>query len=196
MSLPQRRQHFSPDDYLDWECGNVIKHEYLAGEVFAMAGAKDAHVTVSMNIAMLLRHHLRGGPCRVYMADMKVRVEPADAFFYPDVVVTCDDRDHVRDYFKCHPTLIVEVLSDSTAAYDRGLKFVYYRQLDSLREYLIVDPDRLGVEVFRRAETGWVFSPCGAGDTVELASVGLRTTIEALYEDVLFLPARPFTASP
>ena len=197
MPLVQKADFFSAEDYLEWEKGNEIKHEYLNGEVFpmyethAMAGAKDAHVTVALNIAALLKSHLRGGPCRVYMSDMKVRVETANQFFYPDVLVTCDPSDRSTDYFKSHPTLIIEVLSESTSAYDMGKKFRFYRHLDSLLEYVLVDPDRLGVDCFRRdADNHWVLHPFNAGDWVELAGVDFSAPIELFYEDVAF-PEKP-----
>ena len=194
MPLAKKADFFSAEDYLEWEKGNEIKHEYLNGEVFpmygevqSMAGAKDAHVTVTLNIAALLKSHLRGGSCRVYMADMKVQVAAANQFFYPDVVVTCDPSDRSSDYFKSHPALIVEVLSESTIVYDRGRKFEFYRQLESLQEYVLVDPDRLSVDCFRRDATNhWVLYPSGAGEAVVLASVGLNAPIEAFYEDVAF----------
>lgn len=187
MNLPQPVEKFTPDAYLEWEMANEIKHEYLDGEVFAMSGAKDSHVTVSGNLFILLRNHLRGGPCRVYMVDMKARVDAANCFFYPDVVVTCDPRDRITDYYKSHPVFIAEVLSASTAAFDRGRKFSAYRQLDSLREYLLIDPEALSADCFRRDDSGhWVLYPYEAGSTVELASMGLSLPIEALYEDVDF----------
>lgn len=200
MPLANKADFFSAEDYLEWEKGNEIKHEYHDGEVFpmyethAMAGAKDAHVTITLNIAALLKSHLRGGPCRVYMADMKVQVEAANQFFYPDVVVTCDASDRAADYYKSHPALIVEVLSETTSAYDRGKKFEFYRRLDSLQEYMLVDPDRLSVDCFRRDATDhWVLYPFGAGEAVEIASVDFRAPIEAFYEDVAFpeKPTRP-----
>ena len=188
MTLPQSSPHFTPEAYLEWEQQNAVKHEYLAGEVFAMAGAKDSHVTVAGNLFALLRNHVRGGPCRVYMADMKVRVAAADAFFYPDVLVTCDPRDRDSDYFKNHPSLIVEVLSESTAAFDRGRKFAAYRNLESLQEYVLIDPDSMSVDVFRRDGSGhWVLYPYGANDQVELACVGWGAPIAAIYEDVELL---------
>ena len=187
MNLPQPVEKFTPEAYLEWEMANEIKHEYLDGEVFAMSGAKDSHVTVSGNLFILLRNHLRGGPCRVYMVDMKARVEAANCFFYPDVLVTCDSRDRASDYYKSHPVFIAEVLSASTAAFDRGRKFSAYRQLDSLREYLLIDADTPSVDCFRRDDSGhWVLYPYEAGSMVELASMGLSLPIEALYEDVDF----------
>lgn len=195
MPLAKKADFFSAEDYLEWEKGNEIKHEYIDGEVYPMADVKDAHATVVGNISVLLKSHLRGGPCRVYMADMKVQVEAANQFFYPDVLVTCDPADRSADYFKSHPALIVEVLSESTSAYDRGKKFEFYRQLDSLQEYVLVDPDRLSVDCFRRDTTNhWVLYPFGPGDTVELVGVDLRTPIETFYEDVTF-PEKPARTS-
>jgi len=186
MPLATETVRFSPQAYLDWEKANDCKHEYLNGEVFALAGAKDAHVTVCGNLFAHLHAHLRGGPCRPYMADMKVSVAKANAFFYPDIFVTCDARDRETEYYKSFPTLIVEVLSESTAAYDRGNKFSFYRKLDSLREYVLVDPDSMSVDCFRLDETTghWVLYPFAAGEIVEFASLGFSAPIESLYENV------------
>lgn len=186
MPLATEIAHFLPEAYLEWEKGNETKHEYFNGEVFALAGAKDAHVALCITLVTQLYAHLRGGPCRLYMADMKVSVEKANAFFYPDIVVTCDERDGETEYFKRFPTLVIEVLSESTAAFDRGHKFSTYRKLDSLREYVLIDPDSLSIDCFRLDEgTGhWVLYPFSAGETVELASIGFSTPIESLYENV------------
>lgn len=185
MPLSQKTGSLSPEAYLEWEKGQADKHEYLNGEVFAMVGVKDSHATVALNLASLLKTHLKSGPCRVYISDMKARVDQVNAFFYPDVMVTCDPRDRETDYFKRHPLLIAEVLSDSTAAFDRGGKFAAYRQLESLQEYLLIDPDGYSVDCFRKdAEGHWVLYPYTRGDGVELASVKLRVDMEALYEGV------------
>ena len=119
-----------------------------------MAGASDAHVTVSMNVSMLLRNHLRGSDCRVYMLDMKAQIDVINRYFYPDVMVTCDIRDKEFEYFKCYPSLLIEVFSESTEGYDRGKKFASYRHLESLQEYVLISPDRMSVECFRRNEEG------------------------------------------
>jgi Uma2 family endonuclease len=171
--------------YLDWEAHQPDKHEYVAGEVYAMVGARDAHVTTALNLASALRERLRGGPCRVYISDMKLRVEAADAFYYPDVFVTCDPRDQALDAYKAHPVLVVEVLSESTAAYDRGQKFAAYRTLESLREYVLADPDTRTVDVFRRDEAGrWVLYAFAGEDPLDLASVGASLPLAAVFEDV------------
>jgi len=182
---------FSAQDYLVWEAEQTEKHEYLAGEVFAMAGASDAHVTISGNLFMALRNHLRGKPCRVYIVDMKVEVARADAFFYPDVFVSCSTTDVALTDRKREPLLLVEVLSPTTASYDRGAKFACYRQLESLHEYVLIDTERLAVDVFRRDASGhWVLYPYGPGETVELASVDLTLPLAQVYED-----ASPVTAT-
>lgn len=178
---------FYADDFLAWEMQQPDKHEYLAGEVFAMAGASDAHVTISLNLAAALRAHLRGGTCRAFIADMKLRIDAAQAFFYPDVFVTCSSADAQSPLFKRDALLVAEVLSPSTAAYDLGQKFAQYRQLATLQEYVLIDSERVAVDVFRRnAEGRWVLYPYAEGDTVEFASVGLSLPVTAIYEDVAF----------
>ena len=182
---------FDADAYLAWEAEQPEKHEYVHGEVFAMSGASDAHVTVAGNMAVVLHSHLRGGPCRVFIARMKLFVQADDAFYYPDVFVTCAEADRAQDQYKSAPTLVVEVLSPSTGAYDRGAKFASYRKLPSLREYVLIDPQRLSVDLFRRDEGGrWALYPSEAGQVVELASVGLALPIEALYEEVELVSAQ------
>ncbi len=185
MTSTAEQPKISVDDYLAGEETAPIKHQYVAGEVFAMAGAGEAHVTVAGNLFALLRNHVRGGPCRVYIADMKVRVEQADAFYYPDLFVTCDPADGREKLFKRNPTLVVEVLSDSTAAFDRGTKFAHYRRLASLREYVLIEPERPAIDTFRRgAEGGWVLHPVIEDGELVLASIDFRCPVAAVYEDV------------
>ncbi|WP_024329025.1 Uma2 family endonuclease [Thioalkalivibrio sp. ALR17-21] len=192
MGNPQPAQ-MDADAFLAWEAEQPEKHEFVAGEVFAMGGASDRHVTISLNVASALREHLRGGPCRTFIADMKLRVEAADAFFYPDVMVTCDPQDRGREQYKQAPLLVVEVLSPSTEAFDRGAKFAAYRSLASLQEYLMIDPASGAVELYRRdPEDHWVLythEACDAtgrdatGDAVELRSVGLTLEGGRIFED-------------
>lgn len=186
MSLPAPQPFFDAQAYLAWEAEQSTKHEYHDGEVFAMAGASDAHVTVAGNVYMALRNHLRGSPCSVFISDMKLRVEEDNAFFYPDVFVTCADSDRGQSHSKSAPVLVVEVLSPATSAYDRGAKFAAYRKLPTLREYALIDPERLSLDLFRRDGDSkrWVLHPIEAGGYVEWASVGLQVPLEALYEDV------------
>jgi len=185
MGIPQPADAFRFEDYLAWEAGQPDKHEFVRGETFAMTGAWRAHVTVSLNLASAFKSHLRGTPCRAYMADMKLRVEAADAVFYPDVMVTCDPRDHAADLFLSQPVLVVEVLSESTAAYDRGDKFAEYRKLASLQEYAVIDIDARRVEAFRRnPENHWVLYDFADGGDCQFASVELTLPLAAVFEDV------------
>jgi Uma2 family endonuclease len=199
MGAVQQQFKFSLDDFMSWEAEQSERHEYINGEVFAMTGARDGHNTIAGNLFAALRSALRGSPCRAFIADMKLRVDVADAAFYPDVMVTCDARDKTpeADLAKRHPVLIVEVLSESTAAYDRGLKFEYYRNIDTLKEYLLVEQDRRHADLFRRLEEDglWVLYASGAVEDVVLESVGVRLAMDLLYEDVS-LPDSPTAISP
>jgi len=146
--------NLSAEDYLCLEAESSIKHEYINGEAYAMAGATDTHVTIAGNLFALLRSHIRGSGCRVYIADMKVQIETRNSFYYPDVLVTCDPRDRELPTYKKPPKLIIEVLSDSTEAFDRGDKFADYRTLDSLEEYVLINTRHQRVECFRRGTDG------------------------------------------
>jgi len=198
MGAVQQQIKFSLDDFMRWEAEQSERHEYINGEVFAMTGARDGHNTIAGNLFAALRSALRGSSCRAFIADMKLRVDAADAAFYPDVMVTCDARDKTpeADLAKRHPALIVEVLSESTAAYDRGLKFEYYRNIDSLKEYLLVEQDRRHADLFRKGKDDlWVLYASGETDDVVLESVGMRLSMDLLYEDVS-LPVAPTAPAP
>jgi Uma2 family endonuclease len=188
MVVSPSEYYISPKEYLEGEKVSQIKHEYIDGQVYAMAGASDAHVTISLNLSMLLRNHVRGSGCRVYMADMKAQIQAINRYFYPDVMVTCDARDKEFDYFKCYPKLIVEVLSDTTEGFDRGKKFADYRKLESLQEYVLISQDIMSIECFRRNPEGrWELYPYNKGQEVHLASVDFRCDIAAIYEDVVLV---------
>jgi len=177
--------HFSAEDYLTWEERQQEKHEFVAGEVFAMTGARQEHVIVSLNIASALKQRLRGTPCRAYIADMKLRIDAVDAFFYPDVMVSCNPSDRQSEQFIANPKLIVEVLSVSTADYDRGGKFVAYRQLESLQEYMIVDIDHRRVECFRRtADNDWLLHDYIGESDCRLTSLSLSLPMAEIFEDI------------
>ncbi|WP_150047265.1 Uma2 family endonuclease [Methylomonas rhizoryzae] len=179
------RLRFSAEHYLAWEATQAEKHEFVAGEVFAMLGARQDHVIVSGNIFAALKQRLRGTPCRAYVADMKLKVEAADAFFYPDVMVSCHPEDRKSEQFISNPTLIVEVLSDSTANYDRGGKFVAYRKLDSLKEYLVVDIEARRVECFRRtADNDWLLHDYVGEADCDLSSLNIRLPMADIFEDI------------
>ena len=179
--------YVSPEDYLEAEKFRPIKHEYRQGEIYAMAGASKPHAIITGNVSVLLRNHLRGSGCMPYMADMKVRIEASNFFYYPDVAVSCDERDKNADEdFIRYPRLIVEFFSPTTAAFDRGDKFADYRTSESLQEYVLINQERVSVECFRRnAEGLWVLYPYSQGQEVQFASVNFSCAIETLYEDAI-----------
>ena len=181
-----QKQRMTAAEFLAWDATQTVKHEFVGGEVFAMAGGEDRNYTVAGNLYIALRQHLRGSPCRVYGSDVKLQVESAGSYFYPDLMVTCSAADAADRLIKREPVLVVEVLSPSTAAYDRGDKFADYRMLPSLREYLLIDVASQRCDLFRkRPEDGlWVLHPSGADEVVQLASVDLTVTPEALWADL------------
>ena len=173
------------NDFLAWDATLTERHEFVDGEVFAMAGAEDRHVTVCGNVYIALRQHLSGTPCRTFMSDMKLHVAAANSYFYPDVVVTCSATDQASALVKAEPLLLVEVLSPSTAAYDRGEKFARYRRLGSLQEYVLIDIDTRCTDLYRKGADGmWVLHPFDKGQTVHLASVNVDISAEQLFAEV------------
>ncbi len=187
MILAQPKHTFEPDDYLAWELNQDGRHEYVDGEVFAMGGASDAHGTVALKLAALLLSALNGTPCKPFIADMKVQVETANCFFYPDIVVTCDPRDRGPEasHVKRHPRLVVEVLSPTTEAFDRGNKFAAYRQLESLQEYVLISPESRRIEVFRRDDTNhWVLYPFAEHERLELACIDFSCLVSEVFQGV------------
>lgn len=181
---------FTAEQFLAWDATQPTKHEFVRGEVFAMAGAHEAHVRLALNLSVALHQHLQGSPCRLYIADMKLRVEAADAYFYPDVFVSCSAADATDPLIKREPVLVVEVLSPATAAYDRGEKFAAYRQLPTLQEYLLVDPAARRCDLYRKGTDGlWVLHPGAPEQGVHFASVGLELDGARLWDEVP--PARP-----
>lgn len=178
-------EKFTAADFLAWDEGQRERHEYVDGEVFAMAGVEDRHATVTLNVAIALRQHLRGTPCRVFATDVKLRVEAANAFFYPDVFVTCSDADRARSLIKRDAVLVVEVLSPSTAGYDRGDKLARYRQAPSLQEVVLIDVDARRCDVFRRGEAEvWTLRSMGDDTPLQLASVDLSIPAAELYAEL------------
>lgn len=195
MSLkPKHRLSF--EDWLEGERACLEgRSEYLGGEVFAMTGASVEHNAIVVNIARELSIQMKGRPCQVYANDLKVRICPADAGKYPDLIAICgahEFQDGRRDVL-LNPSLIVEILSDSTEAYDRGDKFGIYRQIPSLREYLLVSQHRVQVELYSRGEDGrWTLSDYSAlGDSVPLPSVGCTLALAEVYDKLDLLPAGP-----
>jgi Uma2 family endonuclease len=175
--------YITPEDYLAAEEISPIRHEYRDGEVFAMTGGTQAHHTIVGNLFFALKTHLRSSGCRIFAEGMKTRVEASNAFYYPDVVVTCDDRDRQpQSQYIEYPRLIIEVLSPSMARFDRTEKFADYRTIPSLEEYVLVSSDRQQVEVFQKGDRGnWAIAP--SSNPIQLASVNCAIAIADIYED-------------
>ena len=171
----------TPDEFLEMELASPIKHEYVAGEIFAMTGASDIHNIIVGNVYMALRNHLKGSPCRVFMTDMKLRLDQADAYYYPDLMVTCEKPS--SSYFREQPVLVVEVLSSSTAKFDAIDKRRDYQTLESLQEYLLISQECMDARVFRREESGWNMHIYTDGMSIPLHSVGLDLPIGLVYEE-------------
>lgn len=182
MALVEKLRPITVEEYLEGEKCSDVRHEYVAGAVYAMAGASGLHNLLALAFAANLRNHLRGSPCRVFMSDMKVRVD--DAFYYPDLVITCGALD-ARAYSQNAPTLVIEILSESTEARDRLEKRLAYQKIESLKEYVLVAQDKIRIEVYRRIEDGWQIETYSYGDLVRFASISYEIAIEQLYEDVL-----------
>ena len=192
MSLPAK-QRISPEEYLELERAAETKHEYFNGEIYAMAGASLQHVAIISNTIIALGLQLRGGPCRVLANDMRVKVSDTGLYTYPDLLVVCEDprlEDGRRDTL-LNPAIIIEVLSPSTEAYDRGEKFAHYRRLESLREYLLISQDRYRVERFVRHDDDWTLKEfSGPAARVVLECIGCELPLVDVYEGIEFSDER------
>jgi Uma2 family endonuclease len=184
----QRTTLLTPEEYLEIERRAERKSEYFHGEMFAMAGASYAHVVIVGNLSHELKLRLKAGPCGVYSSDLRLRVAPNGLYTYPDVMVICGGPQFADDRKDTvvNPVLIVEVLSESTEAYDRGKKFEQYRALPSLREYLLVAQDAPRIEQYtRQPDDRWLLSETSGGDTsIQLASVDCVLPLAGIYDQI------------
>lgn len=174
-------------EYAKREASSETKHEYFDGEVFAMAGGTPEHAELAMRVGAALGRQLADRTCRVYSSDLRVHVPATGLGAYPDVSVVCGplERDPEDENAITNPTVVLEILSDATEAFDRGDKFASYRALSSLREYVLVSQKRPRVEVFARASDGrWVLTTAGPGESVTLASIGCVLEVDAVYGDM------------
>jgi Uma2 family endonuclease len=186
----QPRTLLTPEEYLEIERKAEFRSEYHAGEMFAMAGARQAHNLVNGNTYRDLANQLRHTPCQVYPNEMRVRIPAADLYTYPDIVVVCDEPRFADEEFDTllNPVVLVEVLSPSTEAYDRGKKFEYYGALPSLREYLLIATEYIHADLFTREPGGkWIVSSASrAEESIVFSSIPCRLVLKDLYEKVEF----------
>jgi Uncharacterized protein conserved in cyanobacteria len=186
----------TPGEYLDMERKSEIRNEYIAGRVFAMSGASRRHNLIAGNFYREVSSQMRGRACEAYIGDMRVKVSPTGMYTYPDVVAVCGEPRFEDTYIDTllNPLVIVEVLSESTEAYDRGEKFAHYRRLDTLREYVLFAQDKVRVEHYLREGEQWILSEISDPDSaLRLASIDCHVVLAAIYEKVEFdpLPIRP-----
>ena len=180
MATAQQIAFMSEEEYLEGEKIAALKHEYVDGHIYAMAGAHSNHNSLAMNVSVAFSNHLKGKPCRAYMSDMKVRIGNGSKYYYPDVLVNCPP---VNGYFTETPTIIVEVLSNSTRRIDETEKRMAYMQIETLEEYVLIAQDFVQIEVIRKSE-GWKSAKYFLGDEVTFTSIGLTLSVEAIYDGV------------
>jgi Uma2 family endonuclease len=182
-------------EYLDIERRAEFKSEFLDGEMFAMSGGTRSHNLIASNLIRAIGNQLDGCPCVVYTSDMRVKVQPDGLYTYPDVSVACGEEKFTDEQGDTllNPTVIVEILSDSREAYDRGKKFAFYRQIPSLREYLLVSQHEPLVEQFIRQDNGeWLLREVeGLASKLSLPSINITIEMAKVYSNVRFVPAPP-----
>ncbi|MBD2387521.1 Uma2 family endonuclease [Cylindrospermum sp. FACHB-282] len=182
---------FTVEEYIELEKSSQIRHEYLRGQIFALSEDSKEHNIIADNIYSRLRSHLRGSSCNTFMSEMKVKIKSAienkPTFYYPDVIVSCDPQDQDR-YFLNYPCLIIEVLSPNTEITKRREKLVNYLTLEKLREYVLICPDEIKIEIYRQdAQGNWTIQILGKDAQLNLYSVGLTLKMADIYEDVLIV---------
>jgi Uma2 family endonuclease len=190
MSLPST-DFITPAEYLEIERKAEIRSEYIAGRMYAMSGASEPHGMIIWNLSSELHNQMRGRNCRAYIADMRVKVSPTGMYTYPDIAALCGEPSLEDTHLDTllNPTVIVEVLSPSTEAYDRGEKFAHYRRLESLREYVLVAQNKMRIEHFRREGEEWILSEISEPEgTLHLPAIDCHVALAAIYEKVAFNP--------
>jgi Uma2 family endonuclease len=184
MNLPAHRIRYAWSDYLALEASSNVKHEFLDGQIYGMAGGTPEHAALTAAVSGLLFAQLRNGRCRVHDADLRVRVLETGLATYPDVTIVGgrSERDPEDSNAVTNPTLIVEVLSKSTEEYDRGDKFEHYKRIPSLRQYVLVSSRDREIQVWTRETDGWLSSTSRQGDRAELDSVGSHLVVAEVYD--------------
>jgi Uma2 family endonuclease len=185
-------RQYTPEEYFALEARSEIRHEYFEGEVFAMAGGSKSHNVLAQNAALGLRASLRGRGCQVFIENVRLEAKEKKYYTYPDVMVSCDPTDRYDPYLVRRPVLIAEILSPSTADYDRTTKFENYQKMPSLRHYLLISQAAWIVEWFRRDEAGqWIYTLLTGPDSIlEIPDLGLVLPLRELYDDTDVAPLR------
>lgn len=186
-ALPKKL--YSPEEYLALERVAEYKSQYFAGEIFAMAGGSPRHNLISTNVIGELHTRLKGRPCKVYPSDQRLKISASGLYTYPDISVVCGEEQFDDEDLLLNPLLLVEILSESTEAFDRGKKFEHYRKIPSLREYLLIAQDRYKVEQYAKQEDGrWVLlsEASDLQDVIQLPSLNCELAVAELYYQIKF----------
>lgn len=193
MVADPKLTYMTPEEYLDWEEEQPLKYGYIDGEIYDMTGGTIPHTDIALNLASALKTYLRGKGCKVLMSDAKVGASEKGPFHYPDVMVTCDPRDQKARKIIYYPCLIVEVLSPSTEAFDRGDKFKHYRQISTLKEYVLISADIMSLDCYRLNEKNkWELTSYSLDEMnlspeevkIELTSINYSCSLSSIYEEV------------
>lgn len=189
IAIKESLPRLTPEEYFDWEEKQLEKHEYIDGEVYAMSGGSKNHSLISVRFITLFSNHLEGSSCETGNSDLRINIVETNNYTYPDVSVTCDERDKTTSQYITYPCLIVEVLSDSTEAYDRGGKFRMYRNNPILRDYLLVSSTKIEMDLYHKNDAGeWVIINYKEGDIIELKSINLSFEIDRVYRGLVLTP--------
>jgi Uma2 family endonuclease len=179
----------TPEEYFIWEEKQLEKHEYIDGEVYAMSGGSVNHGRIALKLTSMFDNHLENSACITGNSDIKVNIFETKNYTYPDASVTCDDRDKITTQYFTYPCLIVEVLSVSTEAYDRGGKFRIYKNNPVLQDYLLVSSTKIAMDLYHKKDSGeWIIVNYKEGDTIELKSINLSFSIEQVYRGIVLTP--------
>ena len=188
MSTLPAQTYLTPEEYLTWERKQPFKNEYHNGQIIAMSGASRSHNRITVDITIELGNQLMDSDCEVFANEMRVRTSPTVSYFYPDVIVVCGEPRFEDDTFDTllNPIVVIEVLSPSTAAFDRGEKFEFYKQLASLQEYILISQDRVRVESYHRQGTQWLHNTLQhLEDVLPVASIECEVPLRAIYRRVV-----------
>lgn len=188
MSTLTAQTYLTPEEYLTWERKQPFKNEYHNGQIIAMSGASRAHNSITVDVTIQLGNQLMNSGCEVFASEMRVRTSPTVSYFYPDIIVVCDEPSFEDDTFDTllNPIVLIEVLSPSTAAFDRGEKFEYYKQLASLQEYILISQNSVRIEHYCRQETQWIHNTFQRPeDVLLLPSIECEVPLRAIYRRVM-----------
>ncbi|WP_373530037.1 Uma2 family endonuclease [Nostoc sp.] len=189
IAAKDKPTNLTPEEYFAWEATQLEKHEYINGEVYAMSGGSVNHGRIAIRFTAMFDSHLENTGCITVNSDVKVNIFGSNNYTYPDASVTCDDRDKTTTQYITYPCLIVEVLSASTEAYDRGGKFRMYRQNPALIDYLLVSSTSIEIDLYHKNDAGdWLIINYKAGDAIELKSINLNFPIEQVYRGLTLEP--------